>query len=325
MKHIVHLIDDARAGGIRSLLDDMSAAQLRPSTHWRVLRVDPTAPIRLRSKCEVIVVHYSMAWRKLTALALLRIMNPRARLIIVEHHYTRNFEKFEVRSIRRFRSLLRLSYRLADTVVAVSQGQGEWLRDIHVINDNKLKVIPACRNYDRFLEIDRDPRERTTLRLGALGRLEPNKGFALLIDAVAGLPPDRYSLRIAGTGSEDKALQKRSVSLLNVELIGHLNDPVPFLAECDVLVVPSRMEAFGLVCSEAKASGIPVIVSNVDGLPEQAEEGGLVFNSGCVESLRFAIRLMTNSRARFSLGQRARDSVQSAWATFLSNWNELLN
>jgi glycosyltransferase involved in cell wall biosynthesis len=50
----------------------------------------------------------------------------------------------------------------------------------------------------------------------------------------------------------------------------------------DVLVVPSRLEGFGLVAAEAMAQGVPVVAANVGGLPEVVEDGvtGLLFAPG---------------------------------------------
>ena len=324
MKKITHLIDDPRPGGIRSLLSDMSSAGVWPQESWEIRTVDPTRPIHLQKDCDVIVVHYSMAWRKLPALLQLRLRHPKARLVIVEHHYTRGFETAHVSNTWRFRHMLRLCYRLADLVVAVSLAQARWLCDKHIVDVEKLEAIPASRNYERFLAVRRIKKPAGRLLVGALGRLEHSKGFDRLIEAFSQLPVDQFRLRIAGDGSQREQLIRMADGLEHVEFVGHLDDPAPFLATCDVLAMPSRYEAFGLVCAEAKATGVPVVVSNVDALPEQARGCGLVVEPDDLPALREALEYLAHPGRRQQLGISARVSVADAWSDFVNSWSRVL-
>jgi len=324
VKNTINLIDDPRPGGIRSLLDDMATAGIWPCDSWDVRAVNSAAPIRLDGKYDSIVVHFSMAWRKLPALFLLRAAYPRARLIIVEHHYTASFAEQFVASERRFRTLLRLCYGLADRVIAVSDAQAAWLLSLGILALDKLHTIPACRNYARFLAIPRIEKTGGPTVIGALGRIEHAKGFDLLVRALAELPAADYRLRIAGDGSQSDALRQLATDLEHVEFVGHLDDPAPFLASCDVLAMPSRNEAFGLVCAEAKAAGLPVIVSDVDALPDQAFGCGLVVEPENVDALRDALVHMGRPSRLHRYSLSARKSVVNAWSEYLSAWSREL-
>jgi glycosyltransferase involved in cell wall biosynthesis len=324
MKSIVNLVDDFRPGGIRSLLDDMASSGPWRPQDWEIDVVNASRPIKLTGAPDVIVIHYSMAWRKLAALALLRLRYRNAKIIIVEHHYTRSFEQHQVRNRRRFRSMLRAAYANADQVIAVSESQAAWLRSIDVVDWQKIRVISSCRDYAKFLAIPRIDKSTGSIVIGAMGRLAPEKGFDVLINAIRELPAEHYQLRIAGDGEERDRLLELAADLPHVELVGHTDDPAGFLADCDVLAMPSRQEAFGLVCAEAKAAGLPVVVTNVDALPQQARGCGVIVEPEDAEGLAAGLEYVSNSNRLRVYRERARKSVVNAWSQYLSAWSAAL-
>lgn len=115
--------------------------------------------------------------------------------------------------------------------------------------------------------------------LGVAGRLEPIKGFALAIHAVAQLAARgiKVKLLVAGVGPELEVL-KTLTAALSIEqcvtFLGFVEDMSPFYSQIDIFLCPSIREPFGLVCAEAMAFGVPVICTQVDGLPEVVENNG---------------------------------------------------
>jgi glycosyltransferase involved in cell wall biosynthesis len=97
-----------------------------------------------------------------------------------------------------------------------------------------------------------------------MGRLEVEKGADLLGDVADALP--EADLRVAGAGSV--AVPARA----NVELVGHV-DPAGFLPGLDCLIVPSRVESFGMSALQALSLGVPVVHSGVGGLAEVTRHG----------------------------------------------------
>lgn len=63
----------------------------------------------------------------------------------------------------------------------------------------------------------------------------------------------------------------------HIHFLGKIDDVPGFLSRCDAVVVPSRWEPWGNVCLEARAAARPVLVSDVDGLTEQAKNCGIQF------------------------------------------------
>jgi glycosyltransferase involved in cell wall biosynthesis len=131
------------------------------------------------------------------------------------------------------------------------------------------------------------PRERrppdAPLRLGYLGRYDPIKGVARLVEAVAALPPSaRVSLRAhgaAGSPAEQQhlaGLRRLAGSAPHIRLEG----PIPhekladFFACIDLLAVPSVvLETGPMVVLEAQAHGVPVLGSRLGGIAELVQDG----------------------------------------------------
>ncbi|MEU2159029.1 glycosyltransferase family 4 protein [Streptomyces sp. NPDC019396] len=105
----------------------------------------------------------------------------------------------------------------------------------------------------------------------AVGRLEPDRGYATLLDAArdwCGLDPVPL-VAIAGEGRERAALQRRiEAEGLPVRLIGRREDITDLLAAADIAVLPSRWESRSLLAQEALRLGVPLVATRVGGVPE---------------------------------------------------------
>ncbi|MDP6353171.1 MAG: glycosyltransferase [Alphaproteobacteria bacterium] len=121
---------------------------------------------------------------------------------------------------------------------------------------------------------DHDTPEGAPLVL-ALGRLHPNKGFDVLLDALARLP--HHWLWLAGAGPLDAALRIQARRLEiggRVRFLGWREDVAALMAAADVVAVPSRIEPLGNVVIEAWAHGVPVVAATAAG-PRQLIEHGV--------------------------------------------------
>ena len=101
------------------------------------------------------------------------------------------------------------------------------------------------------------------------GRLHREKGPDLLLDAIARLSP-RPSCVLLGVGPEQADLHRRAVDLGIddvVRLPGWQESVASWLAGSDLLVVPSRYESWSQAAVTAMAHGVPVVATNVEGLP----------------------------------------------------------
>jgi glycosyltransferase involved in cell wall biosynthesis len=131
--------------------------------------------------------------------------------------------------------------------------------------------------------------------LAVVGRLSPEKGHAVLFEALRTLaqPP---TLLIAGEGPLRASLE-RDARGLPVRFLGYLDDTRPVLAASDAVVMPSLTEGLPLAALEALASGRWLIASRVGELPELLKEGaGALVPAKDVRALAAALQQVREDR-----------------------------
>ncbi len=156
----------------------------------------------------------------------------------------------------------------------------------------------------------------TRVNIGIAGQLGPWKGHDVLLDALAQLKAYDWRLFIIGTGSpayQTSLEEKIRASGIEdrVEFTGHRSGLQQIYGSLDLVCVPSLVsEAFGLAAAEPGFFGLPVIASNLGGLPEVVLDGttGLTFTPGDSTALAAAIESLVKAPERMvSLGNAARD------------------
>lgn len=168
----------------------------------------------------------------------------------------------------------------------------------------------------RFHPPDTGRREGKEFTVLSAAHLIPEKGTEVLLRAISACS-ERVRLMVAGDGPERQRLERLAVSLGledRVEFLGLRNDVDRLLREVDTFAHPALwQEAFGLTVAEAMASGLPVIASDVGGIPELIEDGrtGLLVAPGDVAALTAALgRLMERPQLGAELGRAARQRVE---------------
>jgi glycosyltransferase involved in cell wall biosynthesis len=131
--------------------------------------------------------------------------------------------------------------------------------------------------------------------IGMIGRVEPYKGQHVLIEALTLLKQQHLNLQVAMAGPiMDKAyfedlnrrIREQGVAG-NVSYFGITQEPGKFMSCCDVVVLTTMCETFGLVLVEAMRAGVAVIGTNAGGVPEiiQHQVTGLLFAPGNAQQL----------------------------------------
>lgn len=166
------------------------------------------------------------------------------------------------------------------------------------------------------------PRARDGLGLLAVGRLEHQKGFDVLIDAIARARTDGADLRldICGEGSQRATLQARIEHHGlggRVRLLGQRDDVQRLMLEADALVHPARWEGFGLVLLEAMRAELPVIATSVGAIPEVIVDGqsGLLVEPDDPAALAAAIaRIFAEAELLTRLGAAGRERLDAVFS-----------
>lgn len=299
LPRIVHLVDDTTAGGVMRVLDHiLTASEMAQTAHHSLISVDRGRMSLGRIKADVIVSHLAVSWRAMPMLTALRARHPRTPLVHVEHSYTKAFVAANVTHKRRFGTLLRMAYRLFNQVVAVSQAQGQWLVQCGAVRASALTVIPSCVDLSAFRALE--PAKSPVRVIGAIGRLDRQKGFDTLIKGFRRTSRPDISLHIYGDGSEGGALRDLAGNDPRIRFMGFSPDPVAAMAAVDVVAMPSNWEAYGLVAIEALAAGRSLLVNDIDGLVDHVPHGAHTVADNTVEAWQNALERMIQDGSKAS-------------------------
>jgi len=189
---------------------------------------------------------------------LLKFM-PSNNIIFHEHGEAWNVKTKE--QIKTYQS----NAKLAKKIIVNSIATEYLLIKKFKIKEDKLKLA-----YYGF----RDPKikKKTTtkknIHVGLIARLESVKGTHIFIEAANILKNKNINFFIGGDGHLEGDLKKLSKKNKKIKFVGNVFNPLNFIKNLDILVVPSIREPLGIVNIEAGLCKIPVVASNIDGIPE---------------------------------------------------------
>lgn len=253
----------------------------------------------------------------------------RTPLVVTSHGETVADDRAVFTRSALLRAALRRALRAAADVTAPSQFVIDDLRRNHGLTGGT--VVPNGVILDSP-DVPEGPtlEGRYLLSVGRLGRM---KGFDLLIDAFARAELERdIRLVIAGDGPEQDRLQAQVDRLAlgdRVEFTGRLDGAAVAHAMSGALavVVPSRIEAFGIVALEAWRSGAPLVMTNRGGGPGFVRDAidGILVDPEDSDALADAlVRVSSDEELRARLGAAGRARVgQFTWARVAHAYEEL--
>lgn len=164
-------------------------------------------------------------------------------------------------------------------------------------------------------------RDRSSVALIAVGRVERPKGYDLLLDAVHRLVSEGVSVKliIVGEGSDQPRLSKKAQDLglgNRVEFTGYMNRDqlAKTMRKSDLYVSGSEQEGFSLALLEALASGLPVVATDVGGVAEVVEDGRTGYRCTSRDPVEFA-RLLRLAITRMDEMRAACRSAAAAYSS----------
>jgi N-acetyl-alpha-D-glucosaminyl L-malate synthase BshA len=297
-------------------VDQESHALLKQFPHSLTLTAKMVEVARTH-KLQIMHVHYAIPFAAAAIMA--RQIAPELGLkVITTLHGT---DITLVGSSPSFMPVTQWSIEQSDAVTAVSR----YLRD------ETYRQIPVKKEIEvvyNFIDPDRhdvrEPRclpEKKSERQFTLMHISNFRPLKRVDDVVRIFARVRQSvdarLVLVGDGPEYGRTRELVAKLGLADMVrwvGVVDDVAPILKAADVLLLPSETESFGLVALEAMASGVPVVASDVGGLPEVVEHGvsGFLAPVGDIDAMAAdCLTLLADCAGakRFSLAARARASA----------------
>jgi glycosyltransferase involved in cell wall biosynthesis len=272
----------------------------------------------IRASRPDVVLAFTVETNVLTVLASLGLRVP----VVVEEHIHSSWPPLP----RQWRLLRLVTYPMASSVVALTPSA---LATLGLARGRRGRVIPNP--VMPAPTGSADPADPPVIV--AMGRLVPQKGFDMLLDAFAKVAGrhDRWNLEIWGEGPDREALERRRDALGlagRVTFPGRTQAPYDVLRRGSFFVMSSRREGFPTVLGEAMACGVPAVSFDCPSGPrELIRDGvdGLLIPPNHVDGLADGIeRLISDQNLMHDLSSRAPEVVHRyALSKVLERWDAL--
>jgi glycosyltransferase involved in cell wall biosynthesis len=229
----------------------------------------------------------------------------------------------------------------ADAIIANSEStrrlaEGRGLHSVRAISigvPERYFAVSRAAHRDAELEQRRAGR----VALVTVGRLVPRKGVAWFVRNV--LPRLSNVLYVVvGVGAHRDEIERAAAETGmtdNVWLVGSVSDDrlLQLLGSSDVfvmpnIVVPGNVEGFGIVAIEASASGLPIVASRLEGIPDaviDGENGQLVAPADAAAFVSTLAELVASPERRRNLGERGRAYTERhySWPQIIAQYRAL--
>lgn len=346
---IVHTVSSLKVGGMEQVVVRLAASQKQAGHHVRVMAIHggPLEKDLLQHGIQTEVLGSGRVHRGMRALRYFRTVRPD---VVHSHnptslHYaalaklvSRSGIIVTVHGEIQFRPGTALEWSLVSSVGVVSQAA---LQNLRVpCPTSKLVVV-----HNGIAPVNGSGADRGSVRrdLGIAGdtfvgaivaRLSGMKGHGTLLQSLATLRDNAVSVLvlIVGDGAERNELERQAHALSlddrYVRFLGARSDVDRLLHAADFFVLPSDTEGLPLSVLEAMAHGLPIVASNVGGIPEliDHDKEGLLIPPADPTALAAAIqRLAGDPALRQRLGEaaRARAGGEFSLSTTVRNYDRL--
>jgi len=167
-------------------------------------------------------------------------------------------------------------YKNAKSLVVLSSA---IKNDLQKLDSNlKIKIIP-----DSFSDMQNLENEKLefgdTKIIGHIGAVvDATKGQCTILETAKLLEKDNFHFVFIGDGQDLEKCKKISKNMKNVTFLGFKENPQRYISNFDIFVFPSLHEGLGSTLLDVMRFGIPIIASNVGGIPDIISDNGILIN-----------------------------------------------
>lgn len=316
MKNILFITGSLAGGGAERMVTNLAnSLSSRENLKVYIIIFNNVIEYSINPNVEVIALNYQKGKNKIQKIISLRKainrVKPDSIICFLEHVcmgtiFATKFTKYNSRIITTIRNNPKkcdysLEYQndyLSKSKKCIFQNIGER-NCFPKIDDNKCVIIPNYYNQ-KFENSNREYNSKVKTII-SVGRLEEQKNFKLLIDAIDRMEDKTIHLQIVGKGSLKDELLKfiESKNLLpRVSIIDWTNDVKGLLDKADLFVMSSLNEGMPNALMEAMISGIPCISTDCDFGPSDIIDNGtngLLVRTNDIEDLTKSINYAINN------------------------------
>lgn len=198
-------------------------------------------------------------------------------------------------------------FQRVNKIVCVSKAVKEFLIKMGY-NEQKLKLIyNGVKQIKKDISLRRKTRERLNIQedevvFGMIARVIHEKGHDLALDAFEKIGRKGKVLFVGDFNTEFGSLIDNKINKMGLNekviRVGQQDDILPYISAIDIYLSPSRREAISLSILESLSAGLPVIGSNVGGIPEAVFHGenGFIFENENVQDLANYMDILYNDQ-----------------------------
>ncbi len=208
----------------------------------------------------------------------------RVKIIISTEQNVLDNDNFIIRFFKR------ITAKFSDRIIVISNSVKQDVICRYGIKEDKVSLIPNGINCDFLNDSDKKIKDAPFV-FGSIGRLNEQKNFSLLIDALSFFKDKNFLCLIVGEGELRSKLENKISNLClsdKVKLLGTKKDVFSFLSSLDFFVLPSKWEGLGIVLLEAGLAKLPVLASATGGILDIIDDKrtGILFENNNLEDLK---------------------------------------